>query len=135
MSSLSLHKTWRWPVCHTGGPWSCLRGAGSSACAFQGEQQPGTLLPPRDRQPEGAEGKPQPGTPITNRSIPPQMGISSQHIRPCPDVLVFLSQHLEQAHVPVPGTKSMGAHTGHCQENQTDWAHEEFACQESGRLK
>lgn len=40
MNSLSLHKKWGWPVCHMWGAWSCLTGAGLSACAFQGEQQP-----------------------------------------------------------------------------------------------
>lgn len=67
---------------------------------------------------EGIEGKAQIGIPITNRrktlfpiccgTSPPDRGISfcqvNQQIRPFPDAMVFLSHHLEQAHVTVPET-------------------------------
>lgn len=125
MSCLSLPKKWGWPVCLVWGPGSCIRGSGLRACAFQGEQQSGTLLHPRDRPGQKVQkGKLSPESPSQTGAFPPHAVkiphkwenfplTSQEQIRPCPDILVFLSQHLERAHVPIPGTKSMGGPWSH----------------------
>lgn len=145
---LSLQKRWEWAVCHGWGPWSCVRGSGLSACAFQAEQQPGALLHPGDR-PEGAERKPEPGIPTTNRSISPthhenapqmgefpwdksanKSGLGLMSWSSCPDTW---SRIMSQSQGQNPW-QDLG-HTGYCHGSQTDWAHEEFACKEPGELK
>lgn len=150
MSCLSLPKKWGWPVCLVWGPGSCIRGSGLRACAFQGEQQSGTLLHPRDRPGQKVQkGKLSPESPSqtgaispTCRENSPQMGefpsdkssnksgLALTSWCSCPNTwsgLMFQSQGQNPWEGP--------AHTGYCQGNQTDWAHKEFACKETGKLK